>query len=176
MRLPIRLALLALLASGCASPASTGSAIRFEATEVRPGQSLVENAAAAPDLSTFVSVLQAAEMARVLAGPGPFTVFAPTDAAFEAVDAAAFGELLLPENRGRLRALLEGHVVRGVVTAAELGAGATLTTLSGRTLTVAAEPGGAVRLGAEAGVVRADVRAANGVAHVIDAVLTPERR
>lgn len=167
--------LLALLAAGCSSPGSasaSGSSIRFNATSVRPDQTIVENAAASPNLSTFVSTLRAAELAGALNAEGPFTVFVPDDAAFEAVDAGAFQDLLRPENQGRLRALLEGHVVEGVYTGVELRAGATLTTLSGRSLRVEAS-GEGLEVGGAATVTLADVAATNGVAHVIDAVLMP---
>lgn len=136
-----------------------------------------------PDFSTLVSAVQAAELVDTLNGAGPFTVFAPTNAAFEKIPADTLNGLLQPEQRDALTSVLTYHVVAGQVDAAALtqqieqgGGSATLTTVQGGTLT-ASVVDGTVTLTDEAGntsrVVMADVAASNGVIHAIDTVVMP---
>lgn len=136
-----------------------------------------------PDFSTLVSAVQAAELVDTLNGAGPFTVFAPTNAAFEKIPADTLNGLLQPEQRDALTSVLTYHVVAGQVDAAALtqqieegGGSATLTTVQGGTLT-ATVVDGTVTLTDEAGntsrVVTADVAASNGIIHAIDTVVMP---
>ena len=136
-----------------------------------------------PDFSTLVSAVQAAELVDTLNGAGPFTVFAPTNAAFEKIPADTRNGLMQPDQKDALTGILTYHVVPGRVDAATLtrqieqgGGSATLTTVEGGTLT-ATVVDGTVTLTDEAGntskVVMADVAASNGVIHAIDTVVMP---
>jgi uncharacterized surface protein with fasciclin (FAS1) repeats len=132
---------------------------------------LVTVASEAGQFNTLVAAVQAAGLVEALQGDGPFTVFAPRDAAFEALPAGALDELLA--NPEALRAVLTYHVLPGRVSAADVVAagGAMPTTLNGATLDITVS-GGTVRVN-DATVVTADVQARNGVIHVIDRVLLP---
>ena len=136
-----------------------------------------------PDFSTLVSAVQSAELVDTLNGAGPFTVFAPTNAAFEKIPAETRNGLMQPDQRDALTGILTYHVVPGRVDAAALtqqieegGGSATLTTVQGGTLT-ATVVDGTVTLTDEAGntskVVMADVAASNGIIHAIDTVVMP---
>ena len=144
---------------------------------------IVENAVNSPINTTLVAAVQAAGLVETLSGPGPFTVFAPTDAAFEALPAGTVETLLMPENLAMLQKILTAHVVPGTLTAADLLAGIgpdgynNLTTVSGDALSVASV-NGAVVVYDESGnaypVSIADVMQSNGVIHVVDGVLLPK--
>lgn len=136
-----------------------------------------------PDFSTLVSAVQAADLVETLNGPGPFTVFAPTNAAFDKIPAETRTSLMEPAQKDTLSGILTYHVVPGRVDAAALtqqieqgGGSATLTTVQGGTLT-ATVVDGTVTLTDEAGntskVVMTDVAASNGVIHAIDTVVMP---
>lgn len=131
---------------------------------------VVGAALAAPNLSTLVTAVSAAGLVETLQGPGPFTVFAPTDEAFAALPAGTVETLLEPENLADLQGVLTYHVVPGMVTAADLTEGMELTTVQGETLTVSLAGGATIN---GAAVVTADVLVSNGVVHIIDAVLLP---
>ena len=140
-----------------------------------PTQTLVENASDASTLTTLVSAVQAAGLVETLSGPGPFTVFAPTNAAFDAVPSATLESLMMAENQSQLQGVLTYHVVPGRLAAGDLRDGQTLTTVNGATLRVSVD-GGTVMIGNANGmatVTQANVFASNGVAHVIDGVLLP---
>jgi len=145
-----------------------------------PSKNVVENASKAKNLTTLVAAVKAAGLVDTLKGPGPFTVFAPTNAAFSALPVET---LLKPENKATLVAVLTYHVVAGKVTAADLvgmikdgGGMASLKTVQGGTL-IAKLHGKKVTLTDEKGgvvtVTQADVMQSNGVAHVINKVLLP---
>ena len=147
------------------------------------GKTVVETAVSSPQHKTLVAAVTAADLAGTLGGPGPFTVFAPTDAAFAGLPAGTVDTLLKPENKATLQAVLTYHVVPGRVTAADLtaliarnGGEARLTTVAGAPL-LARIDGGKVTLtdarGGKATVVTADLAASNGVIHVTDAVSLP---
>lgn len=136
-----------------------------------PTQTLVENASGANTLTTLVAAVQAAGLVETLSGPGPFTVFAPPNSAFEALPAGTVDRLVQPANRGQLTSILTYHVVPGRLMASDLRDGQTLTTVNGARLTVR-RTGNTVMVGG-ATVTQADVRASNGVAHLIDRVLMP---
>ena len=146
---------------------------------------IVTNASAAPNLSTLVAAVKAADLVGTLQGAGPFTVFAPTDDAFAKLPAGTVDGLLKPEKKADLAGLLTYHVVAGSVDAAALaqqieagGGSATLTTVQGATLTAKSDGMGGITLtdgkGGTAKVTTADVRQSNGVVHVIDSVLMPK--
>lgn len=140
--------------------------------------SIAENMAASSDLSTLNAAVESAGLAETLAGIGPYTLFAPTDAAFEGGDIDGLIESGGPE----LVSLISNHLVPGVVTAEDLmnaveaGDGSTeLATMTGATLTVTADGDDLVISSGdtEARVTRADLGQANGMVHVVDGVLTP---
>jgi hypothetical protein len=122
------------------------------------------------DRSEGTGALQAAGLVETLQGPGPFTVFAPTDDAFAALPEGALDALLLPENKDALVKILTFHVVAGQVMAADVTAG-DVPTVEGSNLTITTD--GGVKI-FDANVTQADVLATNGVIHVIDQVLIPE--
>lgn len=132
---------------------------------------IVELAQATESLSTLVDAVVAAELVETLSGDGPFTVFAPTNDAFAALQDGTLASLLEPENQADLAAILTYHVVAGKVMAADLSDGQVVETVNGDTLTVSIEDG-VVMIG-DATVASADIEASNGVVHVIDSVLLP---
>jgi uncharacterized surface protein with fasciclin (FAS1) repeats len=148
-----------------------------------PTRNIVENAAQSKSHTTLVAAVKAAGLVDTLAGAGPFTVFAPTNAAFAKLPAGTVDSLLQPENKSTLQSVLTYHVVPGRVSAAQLmakikaGRGmAKLATVQGGTLT-ARLMGGKVVLtdekGGRATVTQADVFQSNGVIHVTDSVSLP---
>jgi uncharacterized surface protein with fasciclin (FAS1) repeats len=138
----------------------------------RNAQNIVALAQDTPDLSTLVTAVSTAELAETLQGTGPFTVFAPTNAAFEELGGDQVQSLLKPESREQLTNVLTYHVVPGELTASDLSDGQKLETVAGETLTVKVD-GDKVMVG-DATVVNPDVEASNGVVHVIDTVLSPQ--
>ena len=140
-----------------------------EVTTPTPTANIVETAVAADDFTTLVTAVQAAGLAETLAGDGPFTVFAPTDAAFAALPSGALDSLLA--NPDQLADVLLYHVVAGEVTADEVVTLTSATTLEGSTVDITVTDG-VVRIDG-ATVVTTDILATNGVIHVIDAVLLP---
>lgn len=134
---------------------------------------IVDTAVAAGQFNTLAAALTAAGLVSTLKGPGPFTVFAPTDAAFGKLPAGTVETLLKPENRSQLVAVLTYHVVPGKVMSAALAGKTTeAKTVEGRAVTIDARMGGVTINGAK--VVAADIVASNGVIHVIDTVLIPK--
>jgi uncharacterized surface protein with fasciclin (FAS1) repeats len=130
---------------------------------------IVDTAVAAGTFQTLVAAVTAAELAETLKGPGPFTVFAPTDEAFAALPEGTLEELLLPENKGQLAGILTYHVVEGAVLSSDLSSG-DVATVNGEEVTIVVDDGVTVN---GATVVTADIETSNGVIHVIDAVLLP---
>lgn len=130
---------------------------------------IVAVASGNPDFSTLVAAIQAAGLVEVLQGEGPFTVFAPTNAAFDALPEGLLEKLLLPENVSVLTAILTYHVVSGKVMSADVTAG-DVPTVEGSTIALTTDAGVQVN---GANVVAVDVEASNGVIHVIDAVIVP---
>ncbi len=137
-------------------------------------QDIVDTAVAAGSFKTLAQALTAAGLIDTLKGPGPFTVFAPTDAAFAKLPKGTVENLLKPENREALRRILTSHVVAGRVGSAEVVKMTSARAVSGETLAIAAR-GGTVLVGG-ARVVKTDIPASNGVIHVIDTVILPESR
>lgn len=132
---------------------------------------IVDVAADTPDLSTLVEAVTAAGLAETLQGEGPFTVFAPTNEAFDALPAGELDRLLKPANNAELAKILKYHVVSGEIMSSDLTNGQKAKTVEGGTLTVTIN-GKTVKVN-DATVVKADVPASNGVVHVIDRVLLP---
>jgi len=132
---------------------------------------IVDIAAGNEDFSTLVAAVQAADLVETLKGDGPFTVFAPTNAAFAALPEGTVETLLKPENKDKLAAILTYHVVPGKVMSGDLSNGMSATTVQGSDVTIMTE-GGVMVNGAN--VTAADIEASNGVIHVIDAVILPE--
>ena len=161
-----------LLLSACGSDGSSTdtTVAASDTTEMaKEAGTIVEVAQGNPDFSTLVAAVVAADLAETLSGEGPFTVFAPTNAAFEALPAGLLEKLLLPENKETLVKILTYHVVPSKVMAADVAAG-DVTTVEGSTFTIATEGGVKVNT---SNVTATDVPASNGVIHVIDAVLVP---
>ena len=128
-------------------------------------------AIAATDCKTLAAAVKAAGLVETLQGKGPFTVFAPTDAAFAAIQSEV-DKLLKPESKQKLSKILTYHVVSGKMKAADLKDGQELTTVEGSKLQVMVKDG-KVMVG-NAKVTTADISASNGVIHVIDKVLLPK--
>ena len=135
------------------------------------GPSIVELAAGNDDLSTLVAAVKAAGLVGVLSGDGPYTVFAPTNAAFAKLPEGTVESLLKPENKDQLTAILTYHVVSGKVKAADVVKLDSAKTVEGSSVTITATDAG-VKVDA-ANVIMTDIAASNGVVHVIDSVLMP---
>ena len=148
---------------------STGASARPRPT---PSKDIVETAAAAGSFKTLATALQAAGLVDTLKSKGPFTVFAPTDEAFEKLPAGTLEDLLKPENKERLGAILTYHVVPGMVTAAQVGKMNSAKTVNGQSVTISVK-GGVVMVD-NAKVTKADILCSNGVIHVIDSVVLPK--
>ena len=133
---------------------------------------IVDTAVAAGSFTTLATALEAGELIETLKGSGPFTVFAPTDEAFAKLPEGTVEELLKPENKATLVKILTYHVVPGRVSAADVVKLSSATTVEGSEVRINAKRG-RVRVN-NANVVKTDIRASNGVIHVIDAVLLPE--
>ena len=135
-----------------------------------PNETIVANASKASNLSTLVSAVQAAGLVETLQGAGPFTVFAPTNAAFEALPAGTVDTLLKPENKDQLVSILTYHVVPGAVKSTDLTEGMTAATVQGGNVTFTLDGGAKIN---DAAITTADIEASNGVIHVIDKVIMP---
>lgn len=142
-----------------------GAAMAQDATS-----DIVDNAVAAGDFTTLVAAVQAAGLVDTLKGEGPFTVFAPTDAAFAALPEGTVNTLLKPENKDQLVSILTYHVVPGEVMSSDLTEGMSAATVQGGEVTFTLDGGAKVN---DANITTADIAASNGVIHVIDAVIMP---
>lgn len=151
-----------------ATPTEAATTMEASPTEMGPG-TIVDVAASTDGFSTLVAAVTAAGLVDTLNGAGPFTVFAPTDAAFAALPEGVLDALLLPENKDLLVKILTYHVVAGQVLAADVTDG-DVATVEGQTIKLSTA-GGVMVNGAM--VTTADVMASNGVIHVIDAVILP---
>lgn len=157
-------------AQQCASSCNKATA---QASYVNTGasrsmdKSIVETAASNENFSTLVAAVKAADLAGALSGEGPFTVFAPTNAAFEKLPAGTVETLLKPENKSKLAGILKYHVVSGKILAGDVLKAANVTTLQGQSAPIGLTIGGA-------NIVKTDIKCSNGVIHVIDAVILPQ--
>ena len=175
------------MALAACSPAATSetAAVESEAPAAASQTNIVEAAVASGDFTTLVAAVQAAGLVDTLSGPGPFTVFAPTDAAFAKLPEGTVATLTQPANRSTLAAILTYHVVPGRVTAADLisqinagGGTASLTTVQGQALTASLSGANVVLTDAAGGrstVSTTDLMQSTGVIHVIDTVLMPSQ-
>ncbi|MCW5978320.1 MAG: fasciclin domain-containing protein [Bryobacteraceae bacterium] len=132
----------------------------------------IVDTAVAGKFKTLVAAVKAADLVETLKGPGPFTVFAPTDEAFAKLPAGAVDDLLKPENRDKLRSILTYHVVAGKVMSTQAVKLDSAKTVEGRSIAIKTAGGGVMVNNAR--VTKADIEASNGVIHVIDAVLIPK--
>jgi uncharacterized surface protein with fasciclin (FAS1) repeats len=166
--------LLALALAGCGGSSSstestsTSGSSGSEATR----SDIVDTAVAAGSFNTLVAAVQAAGLEETLRGAGPFTVFAPTDAAFAALPAGTLDSLLLPENQAQLASILTYHVVSGRVMAADAAGLTSAPTVNGASAPIAPGASGGLTIGG-ANIVTTDIECSNGVIHVIDAVILP---
>jgi len=161
-----------LLLSACGaddSSSDTTVAASDETEMTTEVGTIVEVAQGNEDFSTLVAAITAAGLGEALSGAGPFTVFAPTNAAFEALPAGLLDKLLLPENKDVLTKILTYHVVSAKVMAADVAAG-DVASLEGSTFAITTDGGVKVNT---SNVTATDVEASNGVIHIIDAVLVP---
>lgn len=179
-----RFAKVSVVAAMTAASFATFAQVTVGGAPMYPTKDIIDNAVNSKDHTTLVAAVKAAGLVDTLKGPGPFTVFAPTDAAFAALPAGTVDTLLKPENKAKLTAVLTYHVVPGKLDAAALtkqimdGKGtASLKTAAGGTLKAKAS-GGKVMItdenGGTATVTIADVIQSNGVIHVVDKVLLPK--
>ena len=132
---------------------------------------IVDTAVAAGSFKTLVAAVTAAGLGATLKGTGPFTVFAPSDDAFAKLPAGTVDELVKPENKAKLSAILTLHVVAGKVMAADIKGPMSPASVGGEHLNIATDQGVSVN---GAHVTKADIECTNGVIHVIDAVLMPK--
>lgn len=153
------------LFSGCGSSSST------PANDNGATKDIVDTAVAAGSFTTLTTAVTTAGLVDTLKGPGPFTVFAPTDAAFAKLPAGTVDTLLMPANHDQLTSILTYHVVAGDLMKADLVKLSTVKTVEGQNLTIAVSAG-AVKVN-DANVTTADIACSNGVIHVIDSVLLP---
>ena len=145
--------------------------IAFTSIQVK-AQDIVDTAVAAGNFSTLVAAVQAAGLVDTLKGEGPFTVFAPTDEAFASLPEGTVENLLKPENRDQLVAVLTYHVVPGKIMSTDIsGTTAEVASVQGSALSVDATNGVKVD---DATVIAADIETSNGVIHVIDSVVLPQ--
>ena len=167
----MKISLLNTIAASAVFAAVTSYTITPATAAPAANEDIVAVASGNSDFSTLVAALTAAELVEALQGAGPFTVFAPNNAAFAKLPAGTVDDLLKPENKAKLTAILKNHVVSGKVMAADVKAGP-VPTLGGGDVVIAVE-GGEVKYG-DAMVIGTDVLASNGVIHVIDTVVVPD--
>lgn len=189
MKKTIAIMLAAAAVQGCASGGGMGGGMDPVMVGGQPmyaSKTIVDNAVNSADHTTLVAAVQAAGLVETLQSAGPFTVFAPVNAAFDALPQGTVATLMRPENKAALAGVLTYHVVPGRITAMDLarmiregGGRATLTTVAGGTLTASMGTPGTVMIwdagGNAATVTIADVMQSNGVIHVVDRVLLPAR-
>ena len=171
-------------APAAAPAAATDQAVMVGGAAMYPTKNIVENAVNSADHTTLVAAVKAAGLVETLSSPGPFTVFAPTNAAFAKLPAGTVDTLVKPESKATLTKILTYHVVAGKMSAADIlaaidagGGKATLTTVQGEPLMAAKTAAGVELTDAKGGkslVTIADVNQSNGVIHVVDTVLMPK--
>ncbi len=170
--------------SGIASAEMAGEkTVQVGGAAMYPSKNIIQNAVNSKDHTTLVAAVKAAGLVETLSSAGPFTVFAPTNAAFGKLPAGTVETLVKPENKGTLTTILTYHVVAGRVSAADIaakikagGGKATLKTVQGGTLTATTKNGAVYLTDAKGGtskVTIANVFQSNGVIHVVDTVLMP---
>ena len=166
------LLLSALPAAGPVAPQESSCSSNHARTASLSGEKdIVGTAVAAGSFKTLAAALEAGELIEALQGDGPFTVFAPTDAAFAALPEGTLEKLLLPENKGLLQSILTYHVVPDRLAAEQVVKVSQAETLNGQRIDVLVEEGGVLVDGAK--VTQTDIACTNGIIHVIDTVLMP---
>jgi uncharacterized surface protein with fasciclin (FAS1) repeats len=155
-----------------AAVAALGTTVAHAYDKAKSAPTIVGVASSNADFETLTAALTAAGLVGTLEGEGPFTVFAPTDAAFEKLPAGTLDDLLKPENKDKLVAILTYHVVPGSVKAADVVKLTSATTVNGQDVAIAVD-GGTVKVDG-ATVTATDIAASNGVIHVIDSVILPD--
>jgi uncharacterized surface protein with fasciclin (FAS1) repeats len=146
-------------------------AFALTATPAASAADIVDTAVSGK-FKTLVAAVKAAGLAETLKGPGPFTVFAPTDEAFAKIPAETLDDLLKPQNKAKLRSILTYHVVPGKIMASDVVKLDAANTVQGSSLAIKTSNGGVMINNAR--VIKADVEADNGVIHVVDTVLLPQ--
>jgi uncharacterized surface protein with fasciclin (FAS1) repeats len=155
-----------------AHPAAAMIPVGYAKAEAAAAGTIVDVAAGNADFSTLVAAVKAADLATVLSGEGPFTVFAPTNAAFAALPAGAVEDLLKPENKAKLAGILTFHVLPAKVMAGDIADGVTeVATVNGAKVKIEKTAMGVTINGAK--ITATDIAGTNGVIHVIDAVIMP---
>ncbi len=144
----------------------------FAATSFSASHQDIVDTAVAGGFNTLVSAVKAADLVETLKGTGPFTVFAPTDAAFAKLPPGTLQDLLKPENKAKLKGILTYHVVSGKVMAKDVMGLKSAKTVNGQTLTITQKDGGVMVDNAK--VTKTDIICKNGVIHVIDTVVLPK--
>ena len=187
-RSPLRAALFALAATTAAATGAhagmmSAKTVMVGGAPMYPTKNIIENAVNSKDHTTLVAAVKAAGLVETLSGPGPFTVFAPTNAAFGKLPAGTVEMLVKPENKATLTKILTYHVVSGKMSSTDIAAAikagggkAMLTTVQGEPLTASMAGRTLVLTDAKGGtshVTIADVNQSNGVIHVVDTVLMP---
>lgn len=170
------MAVLLVAATGCGDDDEPATSAGAEATAAMGSEDVVAVASGDEQFSTLVSAIEAAGLVETLQGEGPFTVFAPTNEAFDALPEGTLDDLLKPENKDQLTDILTYHVVPGKIMSADLQDGQEVETVQGEKLTI--KLGDSVTVdgvGSSATVTAPDIEASNGVIHVIDAVLLPTK-
>ncbi len=160
---------IALVVSLAAAVGLMAISLGFAADKVKD---IVDTAVAAGDFKTLATALKAADLVETLKGKGPFTVFAPTDAAFAKLPTGVLDDLLKPENKKKLADILTYHVVSGKVMAADVVKLTKAKTVEGTDVSIKVA-GGKVTVN-DAKVVKTDIACSNGVIHVLDTVLLPK--
>jgi uncharacterized surface protein with fasciclin (FAS1) repeats len=163
-----RVAIVSILLNGLALVGAT----QAEHHEAGMKKDIVDTAVSAGSFSTLVSAVKAADLVDTLKGKGPFTVFAPTDEAFAKLPKGTLDDLLKPENKAKLQAILTYHVVPGKVMATDVVKLNSAKTVNGQTLTIDAKNGAVMVDNAK--VAKTDIETSNGVIHVIDTVVLPK--
>jgi uncharacterized surface protein with fasciclin (FAS1) repeats len=158
---------------GTMAAALVGLAMAAPVPVTAQSKDIVDTAVAAGSFKTLAKALTAAELVGTLKGTGPFTVFAPTDEAFAKLPAGTLETLLKPENKEKLRRILTYHVVAGNVMAADVVKLSSAKAVSGDMLAIKTSGGVTVNTSK---VVKTDIKASNGVIHVIDTVLLPSEK
>ncbi|GGF18339.1 fasciclin domain-containing protein [Hymenobacter cavernae] len=158
------------------TPADETSGVVVGGALMTADKNIVANAVNSTEHTTLVAAVEAAGMAKTLEAAGPFTVFAPTNAAFDKLPTGTVNALVMPKRKSKLATILSYHVVPGRLTAADLQDGQTLTTVEGEQLTVLKTKDSVMlrdRKGGLANVTIPDVPSSNGITHVVDTVLMP---
>ena len=151
--------------------------VMVDGVAMTPDKTIVQNAVQASSVTTLVKAVQAAGLDGTLSGAGPFTVFAPTNAAFDKLPKGALAGLMKPESKDKLKGVLTYHVIAGRLLAQDLKDGQELTTVNGQKLKVTVKDGKVMvsnGTDAPAAVQIPDVISSNGVTHVIDGVILPK--